>query len=66
MEAGELEYASWTEEQGKIPCVLYALCTKEYHQHELNFDQLKPTAATCTFTCGMNVPYNHRMEPGFH
>ena len=66
MEAGELEYVSWTEEQGRIPCVLYALCTKEYCQHELNFDQLKPTAATYTFMSGMNVPYNHRMEPGFH
>ena len=56
MEASELEHASWMEERGRIPSVSYALCTKEYHQQELNLDQLNSAAAaTFTSTSGVDM-----------
>ena len=55
MEAGELEHASRTEEQERIPSVSYALRAKEYRQQNLNLDQLNSIAATFTSTSGVDV-----------
>ena len=54
--------ASRMERRERMPSASYDLHTADYCQHELNFDQLNPTAATCTFTSGMNVPYDHHLH----
>ena len=66
-QAEELGHAaSRMERRERMPSASYDLHTADYCQHELNLDQLNPTAATCAFTSGMNVPYDHHLEPGFH
>ena len=65
-QAEELGHASRMDRRERMPSASYDLHTADYCQHELNLDQLNPTAATCMFTSRMNVPYDHHLEPGFH
>ena len=63
MEAGELEYASWTEEQGKIPCVLYALCTRRSADKHARFTENRTARMPLLQGVDMRHP---RMDQAFH